>query len=110
MRTGSWASTGQVILFGLTGGLIPCSAAVSVLLICLQQQRVLFGVSLVGAFTAGLALMLIAIGILAPMGMKKAGNATLIQPVMRHAPFASGVILAVVGLGMIDNGLILFGV
>ena len=44
------------------------------------------------------------------MGMKKAGNATLIQPVMRHVPFASGVILAVVGLGMIDNGLILFGV
>ena len=44
------------------------------------------------------------------MGMKKAGNTRLLQPVIRHAPFASGVILSVVGLGMIDNGLILFGV
>ncbi|VFT51793.1 high-affinity nickel-transporter [Pseudomonas aeruginosa] len=31
-------TTGQIILFGLTGGLIPCPAAITVLLLCLQGE------------------------------------------------------------------------
>ena len=33
-------TTGQIVLFGLTGGLIPCSAAIAVLLMCLQVKQV----------------------------------------------------------------------
>jgi nickel/cobalt exporter len=33
-------TTGQIILFGLTGGLIPCPAAITVLLLCLQVKEV----------------------------------------------------------------------
>ena len=31
-------TTGQIALFGLTGGLIPCPASITVLLICLQLK------------------------------------------------------------------------
>jgi nickel/cobalt exporter len=31
-------TTGQIIMFGLTGGLIPCPASITVLLLCLQLE------------------------------------------------------------------------
>ena len=40
---GRSATTGQIILFGLTGGLIPCPASVTVLLVCLQLKQVATG-------------------------------------------------------------------
>jgi nickel/cobalt exporter len=32
-------TTGQIVMFGLTGGLIPCPAAITVLLLCLQLKQ-----------------------------------------------------------------------
>ena len=32
-------TTGQIVMFGLTGGLIPCPASITVLLLCLQLKR-----------------------------------------------------------------------
>ncbi|MGF6317857.1 nickel/cobalt exporter [Pseudomonas frederiksbergensis] len=40
-------TTGQIIMFGLTGGLIPCPAAITVLLLCLQVKEVALGGMLV---------------------------------------------------------------
>ena len=31
--------TGEIVLFGFTGGLLPCPAAIAVLLICIQLQK-----------------------------------------------------------------------
>lgn len=36
-------TTGQIILFGLTGGLIPCPAAITVLLLCIQVKEFSLG-------------------------------------------------------------------
>lgn len=36
---GRQVTTGQIVLFGLTGGLIPCPASITVLLICLQLKK-----------------------------------------------------------------------
>ena len=41
----------QIVLFGLSGGLIPCPAAITVLLICLQLKEIPLGVFLVLAFS-----------------------------------------------------------
>lgn len=35
---GKEVTNGQILIFGLTGGLIPCPAAITVLLICLQLK------------------------------------------------------------------------
>ncbi len=44
-------TTGQIIVFGLTGGLIPCPAAITVLLLCLQVKEVALGGMLVLCFS-----------------------------------------------------------
>ncbi len=36
---GRQVTTGQIVLFGLTGGLIPCPAAITVLLLCIQLKQ-----------------------------------------------------------------------
>ena len=64
------ATTGQVILFGLTGGLLPCTAAVTVLILCLQLKQLWLGIVLVLCFSIGLALTLMLSGILAAWGTR----------------------------------------
>ena len=39
-------TTGQIVMFGLSGGLIPCSAAIAVLVLCLQVNQIWLGMSL----------------------------------------------------------------
>ena len=56
-------TTWQIVLFGLTGGLIPCPASITVLLLCLQLKQVALGATLVLGFSVGLALTLVALGI-----------------------------------------------
>lgn len=43
----------QILLFGLTGGLIPCPAAITVLLICIQLKALTLGATLVVSFSLG---------------------------------------------------------
>lgn len=50
------ATSGQIVMFGLTGGLIPCPASVAVLLLCLQLKEFTLGATLVACFSIGLAL------------------------------------------------------
>jgi nickel/cobalt exporter len=110
MFAGRRATTAQVVLFGFGSGMVPCSAAVAVLLLCLQQQQILVGIGLVGAFTAGLAGMLVAAGLLAATGLRTAvARSRRLQPLLRRVPLASGLVLAVVGLVMIDGALARLG-
>lgn len=60
--TGS-VTTGQIIWFGFSGGLMPCPSALAVLLICIQFKAFALGVAMVGAFSAGIGLTLVAIGL-----------------------------------------------
>ena len=54
----------QLLALGITGGIVPCPAALVVLLSALSLRRVGFGLLLIVAFSLGLALVLIAIGML----------------------------------------------
>ena len=63
-------SRAQIILFGLSGGLLPCPAAVTVLLLCLQLKRLGLGMILVASFSIGLALTMIAAGSIAALGAR----------------------------------------
>ena len=56
-------STGQVIWFGFTGGLMPCPSAIAVLLICVQLKAFTLGVGMVAAFSVGIGATLVAIGL-----------------------------------------------
>jgi len=54
----------QLWALGITGGIVPCPAALVVLLSALSLRRVGFGLLLIVAFSVGLALVLIVIGML----------------------------------------------
>ncbi|HAR05635.1 MAG TPA: nickel/cobalt efflux protein RcnA [Pseudomonas sp.] len=92
-------STGQVIMFGLTGGLIPCPAAITVLLLCLQVKEVTLGAVLVLCFSVGLALTLVAVGVAAAIGTRHASNRwPWLGVVARRAPYLSSLLIIAVGI------------
>lgn len=71
---GREVTSGQILLCGLTGGLIPCPASVTVLLLCLQLKEVALGATLVLGFSVGLALTMVASGALAALSMRHAAR------------------------------------
>jgi ABC-type nickel/cobalt efflux system permease component RcnA len=54
----------QLLALGISGGIVPCPAALVVLLSALSMQRIGFGLLLILAFSFGLAAVLIGIGLL----------------------------------------------
>lgn len=92
-------TTGQIIGFGLTGGLIPCPAAITVLLLCLQLKRFALGASLVLCFSIGLAITMVAAGVVAALGVKHASKRfSGFGTFARRAPYASSALIILVGL------------
>ena len=99
------ATTGQVVAFGITGGLLPCAAAVTVLVICLHLQKFWLGVGLVGAFSAGLAATLVSVGVAAAIGYSAAQKKyAWLDAVFAKAPYVSAIIIAVIGVAMLAAG------
>ena len=57
-------SAKDLLLLGISGGIVPCPSAIVVLLAAIALHRILFGLTLIVFFSFGLAAVLIAIGIL----------------------------------------------
>lgn len=89
----------QIIAFGLTGGLIPCPAAITVLLLCIQLREIALGAVLVLCFSIGLAVTLVAVGAAAAVGIRHAQKRMgWFATFARRAPYFSGALLILVGL------------
>ena len=102
---GKAVTTPQIILFGITGGLMPCPAAFTVLLVCLQLKKVALGFVVVGAFSFGLALTMVAAGALAAWSVRHAEKWFKgFGEVMRRAPYVSCVLLVVLAGFMAWHG------
>lgn len=100
-------TTGQIIGFGLTGGLIPCPAAITVLLLCLQLKRFTLGASLVLCFSVGLAITMVSAGVVAALGVKHASRRFAgFGKFARRAPYASSALIILVGLYVGYHGLL----
>ncbi|HEY0270534.1 MAG TPA: nickel/cobalt efflux transporter [Sphingomonas sp.] len=95
---GREVTTGQIVLFGITGGLIPCPGAITVLLLCLQLKRVVLGSVLVLCFSIGLALTMVASGVIAALSVRYAERRfTGFGSLVRRAPYVSGLVILCVG-------------
>lgn len=96
---GRHVTNGQIALFGLTGGLIPCPAAITVLLLCLQLKEIPLGATLVFCFSIGLAVTLVSVGAAAAFGVHHAARRWQgVDQIMRRAPYVSCLLIAAVGL------------
>jgi nickel/cobalt exporter len=99
-------TTGQIIMFGLTGGLIPCPASITILLLCLQLKKIALGATLVLCFSIGLALTIVFSGVLAALSVKHASKKwSGFGEFARNAPYFSGVVIMLIGLYMGYQGL-----
>ena len=92
------ATTGQIVMFGLTGGLIPCPASITVLLLCLQLKQFSLGVVLVLCFSIGLAMTMVLSGTLAALSVRLCRSGGRGSVPARRAPYASSALIIAVGL------------
>lgn len=99
-------TTGQIIVFGLTGGLIPCPAAITILILCLQLKRFSLGVGLVLCFSIGLALTMVTSGVIAALSVRYASRQwSGFGSLARRAPYFSSGLIILLGLYMGYQGL-----
>jgi len=91
-------TTGQITMFGLTGGLIPCPASVTVLLICLQLKQITMGVTLVLCFSIGLALTMVGVGAAAALSLNRVSKTWGgFDSIAHKAPYLTGALITSVG-------------
>jgi nickel/cobalt exporter len=103
--SGREVTTGQIVLFGITGGLIPCPGAITVLLLCLQLKRVALGSVLVLCFSIGLAATMVASGVIAALSVKYAERSfSGFGAIVRKAPYISGLVILCVGAYVAVHG------
>lgn len=103
--SGGSTTTAQTVLFGLTGGMIPCPAAITVLILCLHLKKLALGIVLVSAFSIGLAVTLVAVGMATALGLRyAAARTTRLDALFRAAPYASAALIGAVGLLMAWSG------
>jgi len=85
---------------GVSGGLLPCPSALVVLLAAISLHRVAFGLLLILAFSAGLALSITGIGLAAVLARSAFRRASFDGPLVRLLPAASALVILAAGLTM----------
>ena len=110
-RAGAALSLSGLFALGITGGIVPCPAALVVLLGALAFHRVAFGLFLIVSFSAGLAAVLISLGlamVYAGRFMSRFGaQGPLTQ---RWLPLASSAVITVIGVTLTLQSLVTVGV
>lgn len=96
---GQKVTTGQIAMFGLTGGLMPCPASVTILMICLHLKRFSLGAVMVASFSLGLAISLVSVGVIAAWGAQQVGkrfDKGRLSDLARKMPYLSSGLMALV--------------
>lgn len=108
--SGRDVTTGQIVVFGLTGGLIPCPGAITVLLLCLQLREFALGAVLVLCFSIGLALTMVASGVIAALSVKHVSRRWKgFGEIAARAPYISGAVILVIGVYVGVSGYLALG-
>ncbi len=89
-----------LIALGVSGGLVPCPAALVLLLGAISLDRLSFGMVLVLAFSAGLALVLTVVGLLMIYARKLFERYSFEAKVPRLLPVASASVITLAGAGI----------
>lgn len=103
---GQTVTTKQIVLFGLTGGLLPCPAAFAILLVCLQIKQFALGFAIVVAFSVGLAITLVTVGSVAALSVREASRRFAgFGRLARRLPYASVGLMSLIGVVVAAFGL-----
>jgi ABC-type nickel/cobalt efflux system permease component RcnA len=94
---------GSLIALGVSGGLVPCPAALVLLLSCISIGRPGLGLLLLLAFSVGLALVLMAIGVavlVVKNSVPRSRGQSHLAPWARYAPVFSAAVIFLIGVYM----------
>jgi nickel/cobalt exporter len=97
-KRGERPSTGQIIAFGAAGGMIPCPASITVMLLALSTGKTGLGVFTVLGFSLGLAIALVGVGVIIVSGLSKLSETGRLSWVTKHAPVVSAALVIVSGV------------
>jgi ABC-type nickel/cobalt efflux system permease component RcnA len=101
----------QLVTLGVTGGIVPCPAALVVLLSAVSLHRVAFGLYLIVAFSLGLAAVLISVGMITVYARRLLARLPTDGPLInRWLPAASATAITCLGVGIAAQALLGLGV
>lgn len=100
LKPGERPSLGQLVALGISGGIVPCPAALAVLLAAIAVGGFVRGVSLVVIFSLGMASVLVAIGIVMVHAARFAGRYVAESKWTRIVPILSAAIITAIGVGL----------
>jgi len=104
-------SARELLALGVTGGIVPCPAALVVLLSAVSLHRVGFGLLLIVAFSVGLAAVLIAIGLLMVYARRLMSRFRGDGPLLtRWLPLTSSAVITVFGVSIAIQALVTSGI
>ena len=90
----------SLLAVGISGGLLPCPSALVVLLAAISLHRVGFGLLLIVAFSAGLALTITGVGFLAVLARGAFRRLSFERGVVALLPAVSALVILAAGVAM----------
>jgi ABC-type nickel/cobalt efflux system permease component RcnA len=102
---GSPLSARSLLALGVSGGLLPCPSALVVLLAAISFGNIGLGMALVAAFSVGLALVLMGLGLVVVFGGRAVARTPLAlrlsgSPLAGALPALSAVVITIAGTGI----------
>ena len=95
----------QLFLLGVSGGLVPCPAAIAILLAAVGSGRLGEGLTYILLFSLGLAAVLIAVGIVVVSAGKLAGRFLDAKRFARKISIASAALITLIGVATLLNSI-----
>lgn len=95
---------------GLAGGIVPCYAALAILIAAVNLGNVALGLALIAAFSVGMASVLVAVGIVMVKARHWVGGLNQESRWMQALPAVSGGVLFCLGLWLTLQSLLAAGV
>ncbi len=97
-KRGERPTFGQILAFGAAGGMIPCPASITVMLLALSIGKFGSGLLAVAGFSLGLAIALVGIGLIVVAGISQLQGSGKFHWVSAKAPIISACVVIFSGL------------
>ena len=110
LQHSSKAAWRGLVALGVSGGLVPCPAALVLLLGAVSLDRLGFGIVLVVAFSVGLATVLTGVGLLMIYARKLFERFSFEAKAPRFLPAASALAVSLVGIAIVFESLVKSGI
>jgi nickel/cobalt transporter (NicO) family protein len=103
---GQRPTLGQLVALGVSGGIVPCPAALAVLLAAASYGQLAQGIALVLVFSLGMAAVLVAIGIMMVKAAGLAGRYVSESRWTKVVPIFSAALITLLGVALTARALV----